>query len=125
MKTSLKKNYILGLDRIYNSQDYILGEFSEGTKNFDFLYSKTTGKSIITRSHFIIKELGEIPMFFFHLTDNNEICVVLEMDILKLLWENIISKDNFSNNIFQSEIRNIISKSNINDNPIIIKLKLK
>lgn len=124
LKTALDKGYICGLDRIFQTSQYIMGEFGEGCKNFQFLFDKINGKTILAES-FVIEDWGGLSIINPITTNNDELICFYDALLFKEYGNYIVEKKSFQKDSDREQLHRLLSSINEDDNPIMVIMKFK
>lgn len=85
MMTAMDKRYILGLDEIANLKDHFIVKYGDVIVR-SVLYDKQTDGHQIG-NWLVLGQLGDLYMFNYHFTDNNELIVMEPGDSFLSSWE--------------------------------------
>lgn len=123
METALSKDYILGVDKIYDSENYLFFSFSDGSKGRDVVYDKTNKKSYLSEWLFV-NNLGNLYGTDYF-TSNNEFAIIQDAYLYKDLWERQYSEFKFKNEKDKERMLNIYNSIIEDDNPVLFRFKFK
>ena len=119
-----KNNFIVGLEYIQNSLDYLVGYFAHGNRYKYFIYDKNLEKSK-NGDMFNISSIGGVFISNFFTNDDNEFVAILDADDFSEMWKSSYNRGNFANEENRMKMEEMYKSTNPGDNPIIIKFKFK
>lgn len=121
---SHEKGYILGLDRILNTGNYIFGTYGEGAIPRELLFDKRTKKSQIC-NWFILGDIGELYISNYITTDNDDFVFLQDADMFMTAWENIYSKKAFRSEEVKDRMQTAYNSMKEDANPIVFRMKFR
>lgn len=124
LRTALEKDYIYGVDQIFNTKDAIIGNFGEGSKNFQFIYFKNNRQTLLAES-LNLNTYGKLSLVNYLPANDNELIFFYDALLLKETWNYILKDNHFSNTSYKEKLERIINTLKDDDNPIMFKLKFK
>lgn len=124
MRTAQTDGYITGVDEIYNTKSYILGNFSKGDMYTRFIYSKKEGNVLLAQS-LVLNNLGKLALINYVPTDDDELVFFYDVLFLKQVWDLMLSKREFQDFAIKERLSQIIQNAKDDDNPIMFKIKFK
>lgn len=124
LKTSIDQGYIVGLEKVCVSRDYIFGYFGEGKKIQEFIYFKAKEESVIAES-LLLKNWGNLRALNYTVTDQDDFIFMYDALSLKEAWQYIVSRNPFLKEEDREKLRSVTESLQDEDNPVLFKCKLK
>lgn len=124
LQTAFDKGFICGIDRLYQSSCYIMGDFSEGRKAFLYLYDKANGNTIVAES-FVLASFGGLPLINPIVTDEDEVFCYYDALLFKEFGRYMAEKKFFANESDRDKILRVLSSLSENENPVMVTMRLK
>lgn len=123
MMTALSKGYILGLDNMYNAEDYLFFSFSDGSEGRDFFYDKINKKGYLSEWLFV-NRLGHLYGTDC-ITSNNEFAIIQPAYLYRDLWERHYTQFEIESDKDRKRMLDIYNSILEDDNPVIFRFKFK
>ncbi len=123
MEFALTNNFILGIDNLNNSKDYIFFSYSDGSKGRDVIYDKKNRESY-TSEWLFIEDLGNLYVTDYF-TSNEEFAFVQDAYLFKDLWERQYSIGKFKDEKYRDIMSYIYNNLKEDDNPILFRFKFR
>lgn len=124
LRTSIDQGYIVGLEKVCVSRDYIFGYFGEGKKIQEFIYFKAKEESVIAES-LLLKNWGNLRALNYTVTDHDDFIFMYDALSLKEAWQYIVSRNPFLKEEDREKLRSVTESLQDEDNPVLFKCKLK
>lgn len=123
-KAAIDEGYTLGLSKIVDTRDYVIGNFGEGVKNWDFFYDKSNG-GIRLSDYFVFRKLGGLPMMSNYTSnDADEFVLTYDAVMFRTICEKILT-DDFGNPENRKKIDAVYELLRDDENPVMIVLKFR
>ena len=123
MATALSKGYILGMENINNSENYLFFTFSDGSKGRSVFYDKVNKKNYVS-DWLIVKSLGDLYGTGCF-TSNNEFAIIQDAYLYRHLWEGQYSEFGFKSEKDKQRMLDIYNSIIDDDNPVLFRFKFK
>ncbi len=123
METALTKGYILGMENINDSENFLFFSYSDGDKGRDVFYNKLEKKSYVSEWLFV-EDLGNLYGTDYF-TCNNEFVIAQDAYLYRDLWERQYSKCKFKREKDKERMLEIYKRVKEDDNPILFRFKFK
>ncbi len=123
METAITKGYILGMENINDSENYLFFSYSDGDKGRDVFYSKLDKTNSVSEWLFV-ENLGNLYGTDYF-TCNNEFVIVQDAYLYRDLWERQYSKGKFKREKDKKRMLEIYECVKEDDNPILFRFKFK
>lgn len=121
---SLRSGYNLGLDRINNSERYVVGNFWENFQNYTLIYDKTAG-SVSLSSFVTFGDLGFMSLSENYITtDNNELVCVYDAPLMMELIAGALNHK-FADSTNRAKFKSVLHSINTYSNPVLLKTRFK
>lgn len=123
-ENDLESKFIYGIDRIYETTNFIFLKYFFNRNKYLAIYNKQTKTTELICKGIIVKDMYHIGLSNFHIQDGYIYDINSADDFITLYNEIIKNKSNI-NEKCRTEINDVISKINIDSNPIIVKYKIR
>lgn len=119
-----KNNLITGLEYFQNSTNYLIGYFFHANQLKYFVFNKITDELKIA-GMFTVNNMGGLFISNFIINENNDFIAIIDADSFSEIWEESYHHASFLRNEDKLRIEKLYNSIHLEDNPIIIKFKLK
>lgn len=116
-----KNRYLKGFEYLQNSQDYLLGYYSDDSFKY-FIYDKRN-TSIHIGKWLKIGLLGNMIFHYFYTVSDSGLCILQDADIFSSNWKSM--KAYCSNRYYREKMDSIVDKLNDDSNPILLMCKFR
>ena len=123
IQAKIPDKYILGVDQIQESSNYLFIYFWDNWEYYTALYDKTNDHMTVCKG-ILISSMYRMGFgdYYIH---NNCVYSIVEASLFKILVEEIIKKNSKSKDKYITELEKINQEITDYSNPVIIKYKLK
>lgn len=116
-----KNRYLKGFEYLQNSQDYLLGYYSDDSFKY-FIYDKKSA-TIRVGKWFKIGLFGNMIFHHFYTTANGELYLLQDAEIFSFNWKSL--RANCTNSYYREKIDSIVKRIGDDSNPILFKCKFR
>lgn len=123
MITAMDKGYILGMESINDSENFLFFSYPDGNKVRDVTYDKANKKCYVSE-WLLVESLGNLYGTNYF-TYNNEFVIVQDAYLFKDLWERQYNKAGFKKEENREKMSGVYHRINEDDNPVLFRFKFK
>lgn len=116
-----EKRYLKGFEYLQNSQDYLLGYYSDDSFKY-FIYDKNSA-NIRVGKWLSIGLFGNMTFHYFSTTTSGDLYILQDADIFSFNWKSL--RAYCRNNYYREKIDSIVAKISNDSNPILLRCKFR